>query len=417
MKDNHETSGKMKGFSNSFNINTVSAGTLAAIFGCTGPALIIINGATNGGLTQAQTISWLFAVYFFGGLIGLFLGLRYKQPIAGAYSIPGAVLVAGGLTNFSLSDAAGAYLAAGIIVFVLGITGVIGKVTKWIPVPIVMAMIVGAMIRFGTDMILSVEQAPLVAGTAILVYLFSTRYIKKVPPILSAFLVAVILSISTGQFQVQEMDSAFSLPQMLFPTFNLDAIISIGIPLALLVIGAENAQATGVLMAQGYKPPVNAMTIISGIGGIVTSFFGGHNANIAGPMTAICSSKEAGEKQGRYASVIVCGVLFSAFGLFAGVVLPFVTAMPKVLIGTIAGLAMIGVLLNSLQSAFAKPRFQIGAFFALVIAMSGVSFFGVSSPFWAILGGIAVSLIIEKVDFATISNDQEGQGGEDEISA
>ena len=33
------------------NLKTVSAGLVAAIFGCTGPALIIIGGATNGGLT------------------------------------------------------------------------------------------------------------------------------------------------------------------------------------------------------------------------------------------------------------------------------------------------------------------------------------------------------------------------------
>lgn len=417
MKEQNEMPVKMKGFSRNLNISTISAGTLAAIFGCTGPALIIINGASDGGLTQAETISWLFAVYFFGGLLGIFMSLRYKQPIAGAYSIPGAVLVAGGLTQFSLSDAAGAYLAAGIIVFILGITGLIGKVMNWIPVPIVMAMIVGAMIRFGTDMIISIEQAPLIAGIAVLVYLLSARFIKKVPPILLSFAVAIIMSLLMGQFQVQEMDSAFSLPDMLMPTFNLDAIISIGIPLALLVIGAENAQAIGVLMAQGYKPPVNAMTIISGIGGVITSFFGGHNANIAGPMTAIASSEEAGEKSGRYAAAVVCGVLFAAFGLFAGAVLPFVTAMPKVIIGAVAGLAMIGVLLSSLQDAFSERKFQIGSFFALVIAMSGVSFFDVGSPFWAIIGGVIVSLIIEKADFKAIREQQDQKGADSEISA
>lgn len=408
---------EMKGLSKYLNVSTISAGSLAAIFGCTGPALIIINGAANGGLTQAQTISWLFAVYFFGGILGLMISLKHKQPIAGAYSIPGAVLVVGSLSNFSLNEAAGAYLAAGIIVFILGITGVIGKVMYWIPVPIVMAMIVGAMIRFGTEMITSVEQAPVIAGSAILVYLLSSRFIKMVPPILMSFAVAVILAAAMGQFQVNDMESGFIIPQLVTPSFNLDAIISIGIPLALLVIGAENAQATGVLMTQGYKPPVNEMTILSGIGGMITAFFGGHNANIAGPMTAICSSKEAGPQQGRYAAVVVCGVLFSAFGLFAGVVIPFVAAMPKVLIGTVAGLAMIGVLLNSLQEAFSKPQFQVGSFFALIIAMSGVNFYDVSSPFWAILGGVAVSLIIEKADFKTIGNDGNVKSRGSEISA
>lgn len=389
-----------KGFTKHLNINTVSAGTLAAIFGCTGPALIIIGGAADGGLTHAQTISWLFAVYFFGGLLGIYLTLKYRQPIAGAYSIPGAVLVAGALSQFSLNEMAGAYFVAGVIVLLLGITRTIGKIMNWIPVPIVMGMIVGAMIRFGTGMITSIEKAPLIAGVAVLVYLLSVRFIKVIPPILTSFIVSVILVVIMNEFQIQDQQSSFILPQILIPSFSLEAIVSVSIPLAFLVIGAENAQATGVLMAQGYKPPVNVMTIISGIGGMVTSFFGGHNANIAGPMTAICASEEAGKnKEGRYASVVVNGILFSLFGLLAGIVVPFVTALPSVLVGTIAGLAMISVLVNSLQSAFSETKFQVGAFFALIIGMSDISFFNISSPFWALVGGVLVSLLIEPHHF------------------
>lgn len=397
----------LKEFPKYLNINTISTGTIAAIFGCTGPALIIIGGAADGGLTHEQTISWLFAVYFFGGLLGIYLALKYRQPIAGAYSIPGAVLVAGALTQFSLNEIAGAYFMAGVIVFILGITKTIGRIMNWIPVPIVMGMIVGAMIRFGTGMITSIEQAPFIAGTAVLVYLFSVRFIKVIPPILTSFFASVILVVIMNQFQFQDTESSFIIPHIIIPSFSLDAIISVSLPLALLVIGAENAQATGVLMAQGYKPPVNIMTILSGIGGIVTSFFGGHNANIAGPMTAICASDEAGKnKDGRYAAVVVNGILFSLFGLLAGIVVPFVTALPSVLVGTIAGLAMISVLVNSLQAAFSDIKFQIGAFFALVTGMSGVSFFNISSPFWALIGGVIVSLLIEPDHFRN-KNDKQ----------
>ncbi|AKG73547.1 benzoate/H(+) symporter BenE family transporter [Salinicoccus halodurans] len=389
------------------NIKTISAGVLAAIFGCTGPALIVIGGAQNGGLTQVETISWLFAIYFFGGILGIFLSLRYRQPIAGAYSIPAAVLVAGALTTNTLSEATGAYLIAGIIVLLLGISGMIGKVMRWIPVPIVMAMIVGAMISFGTDMILSIEKAPLIAGTAVALYLLSTALTKKVPAILPAFIGTMAVALAMGQFSLSGMEPALVIPQLVMPTFSFEAIISLSIPLALLVIGAENAQATGVLISQGYKPPINMMTIFSGVGGILTSLFGGHNANIAGPMTAICASEEAGEnKEKRYGAVIVNGTLFALFGIFAGVAVPFVTAMPGTLVGTIAGLAMIGVLLSSLQAAFSETKFQIGAFFALIIGISGISFFGISAPFWSILGGVAVSLAIEQKDFKETSADQ-----------
>src|SRR3954463_12480109 len=100
MKENHFRA-SFKDLRQNLNVSTVSAGLVAAIFGCTGPALIIIGAATSGGLTYGETISWIFAVYFFSGLLGMFLSVKYRQPIAGAHSIAGAVLVAGALTQFS----------------------------------------------------------------------------------------------------------------------------------------------------------------------------------------------------------------------------------------------------------------------------------------------------------------------------
>jgi hypothetical protein len=38
----------------------------------------------------------------------------------------------------------------GVLVLLLGLSGVIGRVMRWLPMPIVMAMIAGALIRFGT---------------------------------------------------------------------------------------------------------------------------------------------------------------------------------------------------------------------------------------------------------------------------
>lgn len=68
----------LKDLRKNMNVNTFSAGLVAAIFGCTGPALIIIGGASSGGLTYEETISWIFAIYYFSGLLGIFLSLQYN---------------------------------------------------------------------------------------------------------------------------------------------------------------------------------------------------------------------------------------------------------------------------------------------------------------------------------------------------
>ena len=288
---------------------------------------------------------------------------------------------------------------------------------KWIPIPIVMGMIVGVMIRFATEMITSITLSPLLAGSAILVFLLSTRFLKKVPPVLSALIVAVVLAVFTNSFQIQNVQDSFVIPQLIMPAFSLDAIVSIGIPLALLIICTENAQATGVLMAQGYKPPNSAMAIYGSSVGLIASLFGAHAINIAGPMTAICSAKEVGKKESRYAASVANGFFFSIFGLFAALVVPFVIAMPSVIVTVIAGLAMLGVLINSLKTAFSDSKFQMGAFFALIIGMSGVNFFNISAPLWAIIGSLFVSFLIEKDHFAFKSKSEKAKETKVETSA
>ncbi|MDQ1005156.1 putative benzoate:H+ symporter BenE [Neobacillus niacini] len=69
-----------------------------------------------------------------------------------------------------------------------------------------------------------------------------------------------------------------------------------------------------------------------------------------------------------------------------------------------------------MQEAFSKPHFQVGSFFALIIAMSGIHFYDVSSPFWAILGGVAISLIIEKADFKATRDHQNVKGADSKVS-
>ncbi|MDR3560582.1 MAG: benzoate/H(+) symporter BenE family transporter [Negativicutes bacterium] len=389
----------LKDLPKNLNVNTVSAGLLSGIFGIT-TSLIIIGAGTSANLPEAKIISWIFSTFFFGAVVGLILTIKYRQPLPGAWSIPGAALVAISLKQFPFSDMIGAYFVAGVIVFLLGASGLMGRVIRLFPLPIVLAMIVGVLMSFGIGMITSLKASPLVSGTAIGVYLLTYRYRDKVPPILVAFVISGLVAVITNQFQLSHSSTAVILPQMEMPTFTIGAVISVAIPLALLVICGEMPKAIGVLMSQGYKPPVNSITTACGIGGMITSFFGGTNVNIAGPMAAICASPDSGkDPDSRYASVLINAAIFGIFGLLASIAVPFVTALPKALINTIAGLAMINVLLTSLQNSFSVGKFQTGSFFALIISLSGVNFFGIAAPVWSLIGGITVSMLIERGDF------------------
>jgi benzoate membrane transport protein len=390
------------------NFKTFTAGFIAAVFGCTGPTLITINAAAAAGYTQADTVTWLFGIYVFGAAIGIIMGLYYKIPIVGAYSIPGASMLGVALAGFSYNEAGAAFMMAGIIVLFLGITGLISKAMKWLPLPIVMGMVGGCMFRFGTDIVTSAAALPFVCGAALAGFFILPLIIKKFPAVLGALVLGLLSLIVTGELRMEETSFVYIAPRIIAPHFNVATILSVSVPLAVLVVGTGNAQAVGALYAQGYKPPINAMTVISGVAGIATGLVGAHNASIAGPMTAICSSEEAGDnKEGRYAASIINGIFFGLFGIFASFTIAFVSVIPSQLINMLAGLAMINVLINAFRDGFGSGKYRMGAFAALVISASGITILSIGSAFWALIGGVVISMICEKKDFDILKKKTE----------
>jgi len=387
------------------NLSTFSTGFLAGIFGASA-TLIIINAANTAGLSQAQTISWVFACWFFGPVVGLILTLKHQVPMPGAWSMPGAVMVASAMQVHTLGQLQGAFLVTGILVLILGVTRTIGKVMRYLPMPVVMAMVAGVLLRFGTDMVVGFVADPLVVGVTILVFLVATRFkaVIKLPPILITFVAAIGISLVTGQLDFSQMEGAsFVLPSVNLPEFSIGAILSVSLPLALLTLGSDgNAQATGVLMSQGYKVPVNDMTVWSGVGGIVASFFGGHNANIAGPMTAITSSQASGPVEGRYAAAVIAIVISGAVGLFASLVVPFIAILPRAFIAVVAGLAMIGVISSALRDSFGTGKMLPACFFAFVMAAADVTILGIGAALWALLVGALVAWFLDPGEFREV---------------
>lgn len=381
------------------NGSTIAAGLISSVFGCTGPALVVISASAAAGFTTADTVTWIFGIYVFGGLLGTLLALYYKMPISGAYSIPGATLMGAALAGYTFNEAAGAFIIAGVIVLIIGVTGLIGKILKFLPLEIVMAMVAGCMLKFGVNIITYTQKDLIICGSAVLAFFIIPRIFKKFPAVLAALAVGVIVAALAGGFSGDMGSVSYIAPRLVKPAFSGSLILSCSIPLAALVIGAENAQAMGVLKAQGYNVPANGMTVASGIGGIVSGLFGAHNANIAGPMTAICSSDEAGAKEGRYAASVVNGITFAAFGLVASYAIGFVNLIPVGLTYVLAGLAMINVLIQSFRDAFKTGKYKVGAFFALIVGVSGVSLLNIGSAFWALVFGMVVSLICDYKDF------------------
>src|SRR5699024_10359904 len=111
------------------------------------------------------------------------------------------------------------------------------------------------------------------------------------------------------------------------------------------------------------KAPVTAMTVISGIGGVIASALGSENANIAGPTTAVMNSEDAGPFEGRYVAGALSGVTYVVLGIFAGVIVSLIGALPAMLATTLLGMVLVSVVSSTIKETWGEGKYVFAAFF------------------------------------------------------
>jgi benzoate membrane transport protein len=319
-------------------IGSFSNGLVSWIFGAAGPLLIVLQAAAKGHLSDAAVSSWIFGIYGVGGLLTLMMSLYYRQPIGYAFSIPGVILVGASLSHHTLPQVIGAYMITGMLIFLLGFSGAVSALMRILPLPVMMGMVSGVLLPFGTDLFQSVLTDPILDGIPLLVFLalsYFGKVAKKIPPIMGAIITSVILLNILPGSSLGSVSLHLAVPHLTLPSFDPSSMGELVIPLVLTVIAIQNAQGIAVLENTGYQPPINAMTSWSGIGSILNSLVGAHSACIAGPMTAILAHDESGDKENRYVSAVVLGVLSCLLACFAPVAAEVPHLIPASLIKTL----------------------------------------------------------------------------------
>ena len=81
-------------------------------------------------------------------------------------------------------------------------------------------------------------------------------------------------------------------------------------------------------------------------------------------------------------------------GLGGATVISLFLIAPKALVATVAGLALLSTISNSLSAALQEPQGRDAALITFMVTVSGVGFFGIGAAFWALLVGIVVNHLI-----------------------
>ncbi|HWA13741.1 MAG TPA: benzoate/H(+) symporter BenE family transporter [Burkholderiales bacterium] len=373
---------------------------VAFLFAASGPIAIILAIGTRGGLSPADLASWIFGAFFINGLISIAFCWRYRQPLVFFWTIPGAVLVGPALGHLSWPEVIGAYVATGVLMLVLGLSGWVRRAMDAVPMPIVMGMVAGVFLRFGLDLVYAVRDDALIAAPMVAAFLVlgaSTRGSKFLPPLIGALAVGAIMVGVLGRFEPGAGADLLAHPNLHLPVFSWNAMVELVVPLAITVLVVQNGQGISVLRAAGHEPPVNAVASACGVGSIFSAFVGAVSTCLTGPVNAIISA--SGERHRQYTAGIAVGLLALAFGLFAPVFTRLMLATPKAFIATLAGLAMLRVLQGAFTVAF-RDRFALGALVTFLVTVADIPIFNVGAPFWGLVIGYLASRLLERKDFS-----------------
>jgi len=370
------------------------------IFAATGPVAIILAVGAQGGLTESDLSSWIFGSFFVNGLISIGFCLFYRQPLVFFWTIPGAVLVGPALGHLSFAEVIGAFIATGVLMMALGLSGWVRRCTEAAPMPIVMAMVAGVFLRFGIGLVHAVRDDFTVAGPMVAAFIFLSSFKRAgrwLPPLIGALVAGVVFVFLFDKFKSGETALLqITLPNLYLPVFSWRAMVELVVPLAITVLVVQNGQGFAVLSAAGHKPPIGAIAVACGAGSIVTAFVGSVSTCLTGPVNAIISS--SGERHRHYTAGIVVGVLALAFGLLAPLFVRLLLSTPPAFIAALGGLAMLRVLQTSFGVAFGG-KFALGALVTFLVTVADVPIFNIGAAFWGLVLGFGVSWLLERNDF------------------
>ncbi len=269
----------------------------------------------------------------------------------------------------------------------------------WLPMPIVMGMVAGVFLQFGLGIVHAMKADVVIAGPMLAIFVVLSvwaRLGKLVPPIIGVLLVGCLLALTLGRIDPGVMTGLRLVqPQMPQVAFSLAAAIELVIPLAITILLVQNGQGFAVLTAAGHTPPVSAVSIACGIGGMASAFVGAVGTCLTGPTNGILTS--SGEHSRHYAAALVTATLAIGFGLWAPTFTSLMLAAPKALIMMLGGLAMLRVLLGAFMQSFKGP-FALGALVSFIVTLADAKLLGIGAPFWGLVAGSVTSLLLERND-------------------
>jgi benzoate membrane transport protein len=376
-------------------ISALVAGFLVVLVGYTGPLLLVLQAAQQAKLSQEQAASWLWAITIGNGLLCMFLSVRYRQPLTAPWPTVSVALLALTLGDFSYNEVIGAYILTAIGIVLVGFSGLFGKLIALVPQPVVMGMLAGVLLRFGISIFTTLPERPALV-LALMVAFYLLRRFKFPAPMLVVLILGVVISGLNNDLKFpSNLALSLTVPIFTAPIFTLNGAINLALPLFVLALTGQYAPGQAVLRSSGYTAPMNGILVITGGFSVIAAFFGSHGLTLGALTAAMVTNADAHpDPEKRYSAGVSVGIWYTLFGLFGTTVTAVFSGFPASLVSTIAGLSLSSTISNSLAGGLAEPKHRDSALMAFLCTASNITLFGIGAPFWALLIGVFVSLLM-----------------------
>ncbi|MEX0328109.1 MAG: benzoate/H(+) symporter BenE family transporter [Ruegeria sp.] len=373
-------------------MQTVSTGLVVAIVGFFSSFPIVLQGLSAMGASRAEAASGLMSAAIAMGLAAIVLSLWYKVPISVAWSTPGAALLAVSAAPVEgFSGAIGAFLCAGALTVLAGLWKPLGRLAAAIPTTLAQAMLAGVLLPLCLLPFKAAIEIPGQALPVIATWFIAGRINRLFAVPAAVIAAAIVVTLNAGGAQVMP-EHLIAAPVWTTPTFSVASAIGIGAPLFIVTMATQNIPGVAVMRSFGYTPVPGRLFSAVGGASLLSAPFGAPATCLAAITAAMCSNEDSHpDPAQRYWSAIMGGVFYCLFGVFAVAITGFAAHADPLLMGTLAGVALIGVMANSMHAALDVAAEREAAILTLAITASGITVFGLGAAVWGLLaGGIAL---------------------------
>jgi len=376
-------------------VQPAMAGALAAVVGYASTFTLVLAALSAAGASPLQAGSGLFSVCIALGVLNIAVSWRSKVPVSFAWTTPGAAfLLTVGEPVGGYPAVAGAFLFAAGLIILAGLIRPFARLVAAIPAPIANAMLAGMLLTLCLAPIKAMGEVPPLALPVLLAWAIGLRFARRYAVPIAVAVTGIVLAMTT-HLAPGALDGSWPSVVPVMPVFTLDAIVRIGLPLFIVTMASQNLPGLAVMQVNGFKLKPAPLFIITGIASASTAVFGGHSINLAAITAAICAGPEAHpDPNKRWPAPAAAGVIYLLLAPGANLAAAFIAAAPPILIQAVAGLALLSSLAAALTGALVQEEARLPAILTFVTTASGILILGVGAPFWGLVGGIALLLVL-----------------------